>query len=131
MPSADWTDIQIVGADESRTHNPNPQLGIYHVYLQLSATPPHQWVEFFEAERGFPRHSMWRRAWIEGNCIVIACGLDEIKRYHLADLREDVQKSNTLYRQFLVQQDLQRARQAQQETEERKRVKSALSDLDF
>src|SRR6266446_433541 len=58
-----FEDIHIVEVDKARTYKPDPESALYNVYLRLSAVPPGEWTEIFEAEREFPRHSMWRRAW--------------------------------------------------------------------
>lgn len=64
---AEFDDIHLLNLDESRTHNPDPTRGLYDVYLTLSRYPPVEWSQFFDQERQFPRHSMWRRAWVTGN----------------------------------------------------------------
>ncbi len=89
-----FDDIRIIGLDESRTYNPDPSKLLFNVYLALSSEPSSDWVEIFNAERRFPRHVMWRRAWIEGNNIVVHCPLDELEKYHLKDLLKDAETTN-------------------------------------
>lgn len=98
----DFEEIRITGLDVDRTQPSNKAPGLRHMYLKLSATPPTEWNQIFEQERSFPRHTMWRRAWVEGSYIVIDCVPEEIERYHLSDLREDVSNANQKYQQFLT-----------------------------
>ncbi|MHB8927485.1 MAG: toll/interleukin-1 receptor domain-containing protein [Bacillota bacterium] len=118
-----FEDIRIVDLDEGLSYRPNPSRELYNVYLKLSATPPEEWQEIFEAERRFPRHSMWRRAWIEGPYIVVHCVPDEIEQYHLKDLHEDVQKANVEYRQYLTELSRAAAREVLKEEAMRGRLR--------
>jgi hypothetical protein len=126
-----FDDVQIVEIDKSQTYKPDDEKALYNVYLKLSQHPPAEWVECFAAERQFPRHTMWRRAWIEGNCIVVHCVPDELGQYHLKDLKEDVQNANQRYREYLKKIAQQDARNVQMEREEKRRLDRAFDDLRF
>jgi len=93
--------IRIVDIDAERVQPSNRAPGLRHIYLKLSHTPPTEWVRIFKDERSYPRHSMWRHAWIEGAYIVIDCVPEEIENYHLRDLRQDVATANTKYATYL------------------------------
>ena len=47
---------------------------------------------------------MWREAWVEDNFIVIHCVPEELEKYHVSDLKEDIVNANTKYRQYLFEQ---------------------------
>lgn len=126
-----FIDLRIVGVDKNRTHNPDESMALYDVYLQLSADPPEHWDDLFGEQRRFPRHSMWRRAWVEDGFIVVHCPLEELQRYHLADLKEDVAETNKKYRALLEQSRRQHTRAQQRADEERRRKGQALDSLDF
>lgn len=119
---ADFEDLQIVGLDEERSYKPDPSKLLFNLYLRLSNTPPPEWQQIFEAERRFPRHTMWRRAWVDGSYIVIHCVPDELEKYHLADLREDVNRANHKYRQYLTELLSQEARRIGDERKEREQL---------
>ena len=108
----EFDDIKILEIDENRTYRPDESKALYNVYLKLSSQPSHVWQKIFEAERKFPRHTMWRRAWIDGNHIVIHCGLEEIEKYHLDDLQEDVNNSNKKYRDYLTEETRKESKEA-------------------
>lgn len=133
-PPADnlgFTDVRIVGVDKQRTRKPDPSLDLYDVHLQLSSRPPADWGRVFEAQRSFPRHTMWRRAWVDGSYIVVNCGLDELQRYHIPDLKTDVAAANDKYRELLRQAQAQQTQTERKAEEERRRKDEALDALDL
>lgn len=122
---ANFQDLRITGLDEVRSYKPDPSKLLYNMYLELSSTPTDTWRQIFEAERRFPRHSMWRRAWIERDSVIIYCVPEELVRYHLQDLKVDVSATNERYRKYLTdlaQRDLKRFQQEHKES-------SDISDL--
>lgn len=122
-----FDNIRIVDLDLERSYNPDDTKALYNMYLKLSSIPPLEWELIFEAERRFPRHTMWRRAWIEGQYIVIYCVPDELEKYHLRDLKEDTINVNDKYREYLAEQakkdieELSRTTNKQQELDDLKR----------
>ena len=124
-------ELRIVGVVKERTRQDSQYSGLQDYYFQLSAMPPPEWHLSFDKSRSFPRHSMWRKAWIEGDCVVIKCALEEIERYHLRDLKEDVAKANADYTQALrihEEQERQKRELARKQKEERD---GKLDQLDF
>jgi len=118
-----FEDIKIVEIDDTKSYKPDPKKLLYNIYLKLSSSPPLEWQEIFEAERRFPRHTMWRKAWIEGDYIVIHCVPDEIEEYHAKDLKQDVENTNKKYRQFLMEESLKEAKKVEQEKSEKDKLK--------
>ncbi len=127
----DFEDIRIVGIDENRLYRPDPNKLLYHVYFRLSKRPPAEWVEIFDAERRFPRHTMWRRAWIEGEFIVVHCVPEEVKTNHLKDIKQDTASSNSKYREYLQEVAAREARQARRHADDQDNLRKALDGLDF
>lgn len=74
---------------------------------------------------------MWRRARIEGSFMVVHCPLEELQRYHLADLKEDVAEANKKYRALLEEARKRHARAKELVDEEQRRTQQALDSLDF
>ena len=126
-----FTDLQIVGVDKERTHNPDPRKAMYNVYLELSASPPSGWDQFFAQERSFPRHTMWRRAWLEGRYIVVHCPIDELEEQHLSDLKQDVANANRNYREAYAKHLRQVEREQERERAEEEERNRQLDSLDF
>ena len=127
----EFVDVQITGVDKNRTYNPDPQKALFNIYLTLSSYPSQEWVAIFDAERRFPRHTMWRKAWIEGNSAVVYCVPEEIKKYHLRDLKEDVATSNQKYREHLQRIEARKAQEVQRQDAQRKSLDDSLDDLDL
>ena len=128
---ATFEDIKIIDLDEERSFKPDPEKLLYKMYLKLSNMPPFEWEKIFEAERRFPRHTMWRRAWIEGQYIVIHCVPDEIEKYHLRDLKQDVDNSNKKYREYLKELAHNEISEQQKEQEEAFKIKNLKNRLGF
>jgi len=126
-----FKDITVTGIDSDKLYKPDPKKELYNVYFTLSAQPPREWVQIFEAERRFPRHTMWRHAWIEGHYIGVNCCLDEVKKYHSNDIKQDVVNTNQKYREYLQQQAIKEQKQMLKEEEEKREIKDALEGLDF
>jgi len=126
-----FDDIRLVGVDKTRAYRPDPDKALFHIFFELSAHPPQEWVQIFEAERQFPRHTMWRHAWIEDNYVVVHCVPDEVKKYHLQDVKQDVASSNAKYRAYLQREAAEKVREAQQRKKEEEDLDDALDDLDF
>jgi hypothetical protein len=124
-------EIKIIGADKKKTYKPDEREILYNVYFKLSDYPPEEWVSIFETERRFPRHTMWRKAWIEDDYIVVHCCLDEIKKYHLKDIKEDVLKSNIKYKLYIKQEKDKRKKMKEKETQERKQINDAFDGIEF
>lgn len=124
-------DLRIVGVVKERTRQDPNFSGLQDYYFQLSAMPPPKWNLFFDKSRSFPRHNMWRDAWIEGDCVVVKCAVEEIERYHLRDLKEDVAKANADYTQALRIHEEQKRRKRKLARKQKEERDSKLDQLDF
>jgi hypothetical protein len=127
----EFTDLHIIGVDKEQTFNPDPRKAMFNVYLELSSMPPSGWDQLFAQERSFPRHTMWRRAWLEGRYIVIHCPINEVGKHHLADLKQDVASTNRKYREVLAKHLLQVAREQERQRIEEQERNNQLDSLDF
>lgn len=96
-----FVDLWIEALD--RFDRPDPSRPECHFYLRLSAAPPTEWVDIFEAERRFPRSARWARARVEGEHVIVHCTGQDLERYHFVELRRDVGFANTQYRAYLAE----------------------------
>ena len=126
-----FEDVTIVDLDNDRAYRPDPAKLLYQVYFRLSSTPPPEWQEIFEAERRFPRHTMWRRAWVEGNYIVVYCVPDEIEKYHFPDLLQDAENTNKKYREYLKERAQKEIRELTAKDEDKRRLQDLRGRLGF
>jgi hypothetical protein len=90
----DFVDIRIVGLEEDMTAGSPERPPLRLVFLRLSQTPPPIWRNYFDEARKISRHPHWRRAWIDRKFIVVECVPEEIEKYHLTDLKQDVARAN-------------------------------------
>ena len=118
-------DIRIVGVVKGRTRQDPQFSGLQDYFFQLSAQPPREWCAIFDEIRSFPRHTKWQKAWIEGDCVVIKCALDELES-NLGELKEDV--ANAHKRHMSAKEKADQERQREKEQKERDNV---LDKLDF
>lgn len=123
--------IKIIGILKERTRQDSQYSGLQDYFFQLSKTPSRDWAYFFEESRRFPRHSMWREAWVEGDCVVVKCALDELQRYHLKDLKQDVENANSNLAKAIEQHNAKERAEAERREAERIKRDQALDDLDF
>ena len=128
---AEFEDIKIVDLDVSATRSSGRGGALREMYLQLSNTPSAPWSEIFQNERAFPRHSMWRDAWISGEYIVVDCVPEELERDHLPYLKQDVANTNQKYREYLTKCAQHEQRQHQAQDKEDQRLKGIRDSLDF
>jgi hypothetical protein len=129
LPS--FEDIHIVEIDKTRTYKPDKESALYNVYLKVSAVPPSEWTQIFDAEREFPRHSMWRRVWIESDYLIVHCVPEEMKEYHLRDVKQDVANSNQKYREYLMHVERQHVSDAKRRGKEKRMLDDTLDGLDL
>ena len=127
----DFIDIRITEMDEKKSYKPDENKLLYNIYFKLSDTPPSEWDQIFEAERRYPRHTMWRRAWVEGNYLIINCVPDELEKYHLNDLNEDTNNTNHKYRQYLKEIAIHEIKERNKEKEEKQNLIDLKQKLKF
>jgi hypothetical protein len=124
-------EVKIVGVVKERIHQDQEYSGLYHVYLQLSPRPPAGWSNYFLEARRFPRHTMWREAWVEGDCIVVKCALDELEKYHIRDVNEDVITANREFKSAIIRAEHAREFLRKQEAEQRCKRDEILDKIRF
>jgi hypothetical protein len=127
----EFTDIKIVDLDVARTRSSDKAPGLRHMFLKLSAPPPGKWAEILVQERTFPRHTMWRDAWIEDDYLIVDCVPEELESHHLRDLKQDVAPSNAKYRGYLRRLAQQHVQQQQAQDAEREHLSKFRERLRF
>ena len=126
-----FQDIRITGLDTNKSHDLPSQDGTHRLYLTLSGAPPATWRDIFGREHHTPRSSIWREAIIDGMFIVITCTPEELEKYHLQFLKEDVKNTNEKFRRSIVEQEEWSVRFRQSEEERKKRLEEVRDRLKF
>ena len=124
-------DIHIVDVDKNRTRQDREFPGLHHFFLQLSVQPPKRWIELFGRAREFPRHTMWREAWIERDCIVVKCAVDELEEYHVKDLKDDVATANEGYLKAIEDEERKKHIEREREKKVKQERDKVLNKLEF
>lgn len=128
---AEFEDISITGLDASRSYNPNPSYALFNMYLKLSAGTSSEWSTIFEHIWNSFWYSMKRKAWVQGNYIVIYCVPEEIEKHHREYLLKAVEETNSKYREYLMQQAKKEREKIEEEERERNRLKDLEDELKF
>ena len=126
-----FQDIRITGLDTNKSQDLPSQDGTHRLYLTLSGAPPATWRDIFGREHHTPRSSNWREAIIDGMFIVITCTPEELEKYHLEFLKEDVKHTNEKFRLSIAEQEELSARFRQSEEARKKRLEEVRDRLKF
>ncbi len=129
--SQEFNDISITGVDEAKTLANNVNGVTFRVHVLLSERPSSTWGELFAAAWKRPRHSMWRRAHVAGQYIVIECPIDEIERYHKTPLSDVVAEVNLQYRKYLAESRAQEERERRAQEAADQRARDAIRNIKF
>lgn len=127
--AAQFEDIRIVGLNNDATRSINGAL--CEVHFSLSVAPPWAWVHFFDAAYQSARSNMWRRAKVQGNDIVLSCGLDEIEKYHKQPLVNAVAAANRSYIADLQRLEQEKAEEIERQMAERDQINAMGDNLKF
>jgi hypothetical protein len=126
-----FEEIRITDFDVALTRPSQEAPGFQRLYLKLSQEPPRQWVKIFEQERRFPRHPVWRKAWVVGAHIVVECVPEELEQFQLNHLKEDVATANKKFSDWTAGNNAETLRQRREQAEIRKQLEKLRAKLSF
>lgn len=121
-------DIRIVGFNTDKTRRVDGSYTGYHVYLELSGTPPQAWREICGREWNDLNQSLGVE--IDGRFLVIQCPLLEIP-LHLPFLMKAVDATNEPYNRYVREQAMEEEHQGDVWKEERKAVEDIAETMRF
>lgn len=126
-----FEDIRIVGMDDAASRKPDAEKSLYNVVLNLSASAPSDWADYFNQrwEREF--YSKRRRARVSGRRLIIHCAAEELEEHHLPRLKEVIAETNAAYRQHVTREEQRRAAEAEREQAERDELRRIKDRLKF
>jgi hypothetical protein len=122
-------DIRIERLNAENTRLINGSYTRYHVYFELSGTPPPLWREIFERE--LRNLDPGQEATVDGRFLVMLSPLDEIAATRLAVLKKAVAETNGAYRKHIQEGAEVREHRNRGSDEERKVVDDLADSLDF
>jgi hypothetical protein len=127
---SDFADIRIVSLEDDLMVASPKDPSLFYIYLKLSQTPPPLWVHHFKNSRKVSRHTHWRDAWVDRKFIVVECLIEELEKYHLNDLKQDIAYANKHCGEHFRQQEHaehQKKRANLNELEKLREMKSRIS----
>lgn len=91
-------DVRILGIARKDVRNePNHWV----VPFLLSPSPDKDWARLFEVSYNRTRSTMYRRASVAGDRIVLQAPAEEVNQYHLPQIKKAVDEMNRDYRAFI------------------------------
>lgn len=126
-----FEEIRITDLDVDLTQPSQEAPGFRRLYLKLSNEPPREWVEIFEQERRFPRHPLWRNAWVVGPHIVVECVPEDLEQSQLNHLKEDVANTNRKFSEWAAKNNAEILQQLRERAEVRKQLEELRGRLKF
>ena len=75
---------------------------VYHVYFELTAFPPPEWIAIFGRE--WDRLKTSRKVEIDGGSLVIHCEINEVPSPLLPALKQAVETANAAFGQYAVKE---------------------------
>lgn len=127
----DFEDIKIVAFNDQETRRGDPNLALMHLVLQLSASAPHEWAQYFNECWRSHFYMMKREARVSGDRLEIYCVPDELEKHHIPELKKVASQTNQAYRQYLARRRQAADAQAAKEAEERDHLAEIKSRLKF
>jgi hypothetical protein len=129
--AAEFEDIKIVSFDDKATYKDDPSSALMHVVLNLSASAPHEWSNYFNQR--WPQHfyMMKRNASVSGKRLEIYCVPEELQKNHIPELNKVFAETNQAYRQHLAHAEQKASEQAAAEAAERARLAKIKAGLKF
>ncbi len=107
-----FEDITIVGIDSQASTRVNQAL--FDVALELSESPPSEWVSHFDRLWMEEWYMMKKRVEVSGSHIIITCVPAEIETEHLPHLKAVVAGANLAYRSGFTKTQMDQTAQAQE-----------------
>jgi hypothetical protein len=126
-----FAEIHITDLDVDLTQPSQGAPGFRRLHLKLSGEPPREWVKIFEERRRFPRHPIWRNAWVLGAHIVVECVPEELEQFGLNHLQEDVANANKGFAKWAARNNAEILQQQRERTAARKQLEELRARLKF
>lgn len=112
-----------------KTRKESGSVAEYHVYFELSGSPPADWRTIFTRE--WTELHIPHKVEVEGSFLILHCQLEEVTPAQLAILQKAVRNTNEAYGQFARAEATAVARREGRWQEERQKVEAIAALLHF
>lgn len=126
-----FEEIRITDLDVDLTQPSHEAPGFRRLYLKLSQEPPPGWVKIFEQGRRFPRHRIWRNAWVIGRHIVVECVPEDLEHSQLNHLKADVANANRKFSEWITSSNSETLLQLREQRAVREQLEKLRARLKF
>ena len=101
--SNEFVPIKIVGLNDGASKRVEPGSAIVRVVLELSASAPSNWADYFNNSWKQHIYMMKRRAEVRGKRLEIECVPEELQPDHLPELKKVIDATNEAYGKYHAQ----------------------------
>ncbi len=122
--------IKIVSFDDKATYKTDPSSAFVNAVLNLSASAPAAWADYFNQHWKQHFYMMKRNAQVSGSRLEVYCVPDELQNL-IVDLNKVISETNQAYEQHLKQVQEDTDQQAAAEAAEYQRLAQIKSTLKF
>ncbi len=124
-----FQDINLLAVVSEKTTRPDKTKDLYNVYFKLSATPDSLWKEIFNHVHENRFSLMLRKAYVQGEYILVYCGLDEVQKHHVGILKQDLIDTNRYYKEHLIKIEKQQEKERIEEQRSKQEVADKLNNI--
>jgi hypothetical protein len=126
-----FEDIKIIAFDDTATYKSDPNSALMHVVLNLSASAPYEWSNYFNQRWKSHLYMMKRNASVSGKRLEIYCVPDELQKDHISELNKVIAETNQAYRQYLAHAKREADAKAESEAAEKAKLAEIKNNLKF
>ncbi len=129
--SNDFKDIKITGMDDRESNRPDPNKALFNIVLNLSASAPCEWANYFNNRWEQHIYMRKRRASVSGGRLSIYCVPNELEKTHIPELNKVIGETNQRYREYLSSKKIEEQSKKEREEAEKAALSSLKESLKF
>jgi hypothetical protein len=126
----EFQDIKIVSFDDDATHKSDPSSALVDAVLNLSASAPYEWSNYFNQRWAQHFYMRKRNASVSGMRLEVYCVPEELEDL-IPELNKVIAETNQAYQKYLAQTQQKAAQQAAADAAEREKLAQIKSSLKF
>lgn len=128
--SSEFEYIKIVSFDDEATYKTEPSSALVNAVLNLSASPPSDWANYFNERWKQHFYMMKRNAQVSGNRIEVYCVPDELQNL-IVELNKVIAETNQAYAQYMMKMQQKAVQESAEVATEREHLAQIKSTLKF
>jgi len=129
--ASEFEDIKIVSFDDKATYKSDASSALMHCVLDLSASAPFEWSNYFNQRWKHHFYMMQRNASVSERRLEIYCVPEELQQHHIPELNKVIAETNKAYREHLAKTQQKASQVAAAEASERTKLAEMKAGLKF